>query len=103
MTDIVIFLIPVPVVWKLNVPLRVKVELAVEFFIGGLGMVVCAVAENDGNSGEQIGSYDFGKDCYEDGTGALGLSELGRSVGVQAREREREREKEILKWKEWNR
>ncbi|TGO77085.1 hypothetical protein BELL_0124g00230 [Botrytis elliptica] len=36
MTDIVIFLIPVPVVWKLNVPLRVKIELAVEFIIGGL-------------------------------------------------------------------
>ncbi|KAF7920986.1 hypothetical protein EAE99_007838 [Botrytis elliptica] len=43
MTDIVIFLIPVPVVWKLNVPLRVKIELAVEFIIGGFGMVVCAV------------------------------------------------------------
>ncbi|TGO47021.1 hypothetical protein BCON_0297g00160 [Botryotinia convoluta] len=34
-TDIVIFLIPVPMVWKLNVPLRVKIELAVEFIIGG--------------------------------------------------------------------
>ncbi|TGO50789.1 hypothetical protein BOTNAR_0379g00010 [Botryotinia narcissicola] len=43
MTVIVIFLIPVPVVWKLNVCLRVKVELAVEFIIGGFGMVVCAV------------------------------------------------------------
>ncbi|KAF7895771.1 uncharacterized protein EAF01_009733 [Botrytis porri] len=42
-TDIVIFLIPVPVVWKLNVSLRFKIELAVEFIIGGFGMVVCAV------------------------------------------------------------
>ncbi|KAF7931986.1 uncharacterized protein EAE97_009007 [Botrytis byssoidea] len=43
MTVIVISLIPVPVVWKLNVRSRVKVELAVESIIGGFGMIVCAV------------------------------------------------------------
>ncbi|KAF7881484.1 hypothetical protein EAF00_011853 [Botryotinia globosa] len=38
MTDIVIFLIPVPVVWKLNVPSRVKSSWR--------GMVVCAVCSS---------------------------------------------------------
>ncbi|KAF7952685.1 hypothetical protein EAE96_005916 [Botrytis aclada] len=42
-TDIVIFLTPVPVIWKLDVPLRVKLELAVQIMFGGIGMVVCAI------------------------------------------------------------
>ncbi|TGO27210.1 hypothetical protein BPAE_0045g00070 [Botrytis paeoniae] len=35
-TDIVIILVPVPVVWKLDVPSRIKMGFALEFIIGGL-------------------------------------------------------------------